>query len=394
MDRRARWAVPVAITAVVAGGAVWGSTSASAEPTLAPISARDLLVKAEKANVQQLSGTVSSTTQLGFPALPGAASGVDWTALLSGTQTLRVFADGPQRQRVDLVGDLAQASVVRSAGTVWTWSSKTRQVTKLTLPTQAQLEAAAKQAQAAHPRTTPMAGADATPPTPQQLADRALAAVDPSTAVSVGRGAKVAGRPAYDLRLTPRTTQTTIGSVDVYVDAQTGMALRTVITPRGSSVAAIDVGFTSLDLSAPAASTFTFSAPSGSTVKDVTVPVPTGKPGAKPGATKPAPGLAQHEATTKPAVLGTGWGAVAEITLPKGVSTSATPAPQQGRHAGADLTSTLERASSRVSGSFGSGRMVSTRLVSVLLTDDGRMFVGAVTPQQLLREANGAASAH
>jgi hypothetical protein len=40
-----------------------------------------------------------------------------------------------------------------------------------------------------------------------------------------------------------------------------------------------------------------------------------------------------------------------------------------------------------VSGDWGSGRIVSTRLVSVLLTDDGRVLIGAVSPERLYEAA-------
>ena len=40
-----------------------------------------------------------------------------------------------------------------------------------------------------------------------------------------------------------------------------------------------------------------------------------------------------------------------------------------------------------VSGAFGSGQVLRTKLVSVLLLDDGRMFVGAVKPALLEQAA-------
>jgi hypothetical protein len=40
-----------------------------------------------------------------------------------------------------------------------------------------------------------------------------------------------------------------------------------------------------------------------------------------------------------------------------------------------------------VSGDWGSGRLLKTRLVSVLLTDDGRLLAGAVNPQRLYEAA-------
>jgi hypothetical protein len=47
----------------------------------------------------------------------------------------------------------------------------------------------------------------------------------------------------------------------------------------------------------------------------------------------------------------------------------------------------LTRAMTPVSGSYGSGRVLRTKLVSVLLLDDGRAFVGAVRPEVLEQAA-------
>jgi len=41
----------------------------------------------------------------------------------------------------------------------------------------------------------------------------------------------------------------------------------------------------------------------------------------------------------------------------------------------------------RVSGSWGSGRLLSGKLFSALLTDDGRVLVGAVAPELLYAAA-------
>jgi hypothetical protein len=48
---------------------------------------------------------------------------------------------------------------------------------------------------------------------------------------------------------------------------------------------------------------------------------------------------------------------------------------------------TLQKAATPVSGSWGSGRVLRTKLFSALLTDDGRVFVGAVTPDVLTQAA-------
>lgn len=370
MSRRLRWAAPVAVAAAVAGGVQLSARAATV--SLPDISARDLLVKAQQAKVSQLSGTVRSTTALGLPALPRQA-GADWSSLVAGTQTLRVYADGPARQRVDLLGDLAQASIVRDGRTLWTWSSATRKVTRTTLPDPATTAA----------RPHPGAMSSDLAMTPQQAADQALAAVTPSTTVSVGRNVSVAGRDAYDLRLVPKDAASLVGRVDLYVDARTGLALRTVVVPRGSAEPAVDIGFTSIRLSAPGPSTFRFTPPPGSSVRDLTVPKPSG---ADRGSGRPhaagAPGVR---------ILGSGWTTVLQAASPAAGLPLDTPGSRADE--GQSLLQPLLRAARPVQGSFGSGRLLRTRLLTVLLTSDGRVFAGAVSPTELLRVAGGAATA-
>jgi hypothetical protein len=84
--------------------------------------------------------------------------------------------------------------------------------------------------------------------------------------------------------------------------------------------------------------------------------------------------------------VGHGWTAV--LSLP-GVDLTSTPKPTSDRHdeAAPSLVSTLSRAMTPVSGSWGSGQMLRTKLVTVLLTSDGRLLVGAVTPATLEQAA-------
>ena len=70
-------------------------------------------------------------------------------------------------------------------------------------------------------------------------------------------------------------------------------------------------------------------------------------------------------------VLGTGWTSV--IRLPgSGVGSSS-------RHSTGALTP--------VSGSWGTGRLFTSKLVSALIVDDGPIFVGAVDPSVLYAAA-------
>ena len=57
------------------------------------------------------------------------------------------------------------------------------------------------------------------------------------------------------------------------------------------------------------------------------------------------------------------------------------------------IFSALLRSARQVSGSWGSGRLLRTPLVSVLVTSNGRVFFGAVAPDVLYRAATGAGHA-
>jgi hypothetical protein len=125
----------------------------------------------------------------------------------------------------------------------------------------------------------------------------------------------------------------------------------------------------------PSASVFRFSPPPGARV--------TG-PGAPTGA--PLPGDARDKAGTPessshPRVIGKGWTAVIEV--PNVRLPTAGPSEEGRRSSMSQQLSALTRAMTPVSGAYGSGQVLRTKLVSVLLLDDGRMFVGAVAPEVL-----------
>jgi hypothetical protein len=88
-----------------------------------------------------------------------------------------------------------------------------------------------------------------------------------------------------------------------------------------------------------------------------------------------------------PKVVGDGWTSV--LSMPGAALTSAPPKATAEHHHDAtpSLMATLSKAMTPVSGSWGSGQMLRTKLVTVLLTSDGRLFVGAVTPATLEQAA-------
>ncbi|MGE5828373.1 MAG: LolA family protein [Micromonosporaceae bacterium] len=397
-----RWLAPVAVAAaVLGGGAGIGALTAAAEPELAPRSAAQLLVDLQTARLDGLSGTVVARADLGLPTLPGVgAQSVDLTALLAGTHTLRVWYAGPDRTRIALLGPLAETDIVRNGRDLWVWNSRANTAKHSLLP-------ATDPARAGKPTTLLP---DDLPFTPQQLADAALAMLDPTTVVSTDGSARVAGRPAYELVLAPRDTTSLVAQVRLAIDATEHLPLRVQVVARDGGGPAIEVAFTQISFARPDPEQFRFNPPPGAQVTEGSTganpdgPASKGhstkesgtmKPGdpMNPGAMKPdplEPGVQAPGAAERPfAVVGKGWTSVLVTRMPAAAGSGENR--RDDGPGGLNIGALLAQLP-RVSGAWGSGRLMQSRLVSVLLTDDGRLLVGAVTPQRLTDAAKDPAA--
>ncbi|WP_030747291.1 membrane protein [Streptomyces sp. NRRL S-31] len=373
--KAARYAVPVAVVGVAA--ATIGLVPAladSGDPDLPKISARQLIEKMSESDVQQLSGTVKISTDLGLPDLGGLEDGLlsgtaqgsgdgssadprsKLTELVSGTHTLRVAADGPDRQKLSLVERGAEYSLIHHGKDVWGYDSKSNEV----------YHGTAAESGKDH-RTEPSA-------TPKDFADEALKAVDDTTSVTVDGTAQVAGRDAYKLLIKPRQSGTTVGAISIAVDARTWMPLKFTLTPRSGGAAVVDAGFTQLSLARPAASTFDFTPPKGAKVTEE-------KDAGKAPEHTPKHGEDLARGLDGLNVLGEGWTSIA--TFDTGAE-GGRPTGSQG----GDLGGFLGSFGDQVSGKFGKGTVFSTRLVNALVTDDGKVYAGAVTKDALVKAAD------
>jgi outer membrane lipoprotein-sorting protein len=381
-----RWLVPVAVAAtVIGGGAVVQTLTAAADPALPPRSAAQLLVDLQTARLDGLSGTVVQRADLGLPALPGTTTGQgssELSSLLSGSHTLRVWYAGPDSARIALLGTLGESDIIRNGTDMWTWSSANNTATHRTLPA-----ADAK----ADPKGAPEhASPDASmlPKTPQEAADAALRAIDPTTKVTTGGSARVAGRPAYELILAPRDTASLIGQVRLAIDATEHVPLRVQVYAARSDAAAFEVAFTQVSFARPDPAQFRFTPPPGAKVTEQTgQPAPGKQAPGKPDATRPDG--SGPSGPPQVAVIGTGWTSVLVMRPPKDAS------PQPGGTANPDgrgPATTLD-ALPKVSGAWGTGRVLTGRLFSVLLTDDGRILAGAVPADRLYQAASDPAAA-
>ncbi|WP_062640154.1 LolA family protein [Streptomyces maremycinicus] len=390
--KAARYIVPVTVIGVAA--ATIGLVPAladSGDPDLPKITAQQLLDKIAASDVQQLSGTVKISTDLGLPDLGGLESGLlsgatqggdgssadpstKLTELAAGTHTLRVAADGPDRQKLSLLEKAAEYSVIHNGKDVWGYDSASNEVYHSTAE-----EGSDKGSGKAE---TPV------PATPQELTEDALKAVDDTTSVTVDGTVQVAGRDAYKLLVEPKQSGSTVGAISVAVDAKTGLPLKFTLTPASGGAAVVDAGFTQVSFAKPAASTFDFTVPKGAKVTEgdeagESAPGHAGKPGDLAKDLKGAEGAEGLEGLDGLNVLGEGWTSVAVI------ETGGEGMPS-GAEAGGDLGGFLGSFGDKVSGKFGSGTVFSTRLINALMTDDGKVYVGAVTKDALVKAANAA----
>ena len=363
-----RWAVPVVVVGIAVGGtALATELTANAGTTLAPRSAAQLLVDLQTARVSAGSGTVVEQADLGLPQLPttGGAGSSDLSSLIAGSHTLRLWYSGQSKARVALLGTLGESDVIRNGRDLWTWSSTKNSATHQVLPKDGTKDGVAEKS----PSLDDLGGVTGSPQTPQQVADEALAAIDPSTTVTTDGSARVAGRDAYELVLTPKDTSSLIGQVRIAIDAIEHVPLRVQVFGKNTSTPSAEVGFTQISFTRPADSQFAFSPPPG--VKVTT----------EAGSSSPLSGLG----AAKPQVSGTGWTAVLSEQLPVSAGTLTKQTGKDDASA-AELGRVLS-VLPRVSGSWGSGRLLRSKMFSALLTDDGRVLVGAVSPDRLYQVA-------
>lgn len=378
-----RFAAPVLVAGLVGVGAAVPALASGGRPRLPAESAAQIVAGVLGSRVAAVSGSVEWRPDLGIPSLAGpgsagqgvpTAGGLDPTGLLSGAQSFRLWVDGSE-ERLATDGSLAETDIVRRGDEVWVWDSADQHVGRYLLPS-------------APGGTRPSpSGLD-----PASVASQLVAGLGSAgTAVGVGTPVYVAGVPCRVLRLEPTDTSTsTVSSVDIAVDAANSVPLRVTVRAAGQRTPALELGFTSVSFAPPAASVF--DPPRGeSTSTRVVVRRPGGglaslryglesPPGGTGGWFAYAPvteaaAPPAAPASSSPRVIGHGWSAVADLAV-------ASSNPTVGA---------LEAAATPVSGSWGSGRLLRSSLLDVLVLPDGHLLVGFVPPAVLEADAGALA---
>jgi outer membrane lipoprotein-sorting protein len=355
---RKRIAIAVAATGTAAGlvGLSLLATPAGAggaPPALPSVSAQDLVASVLNAKAPAMSGSVQVQENLGLPIPVLPTGGAD-------NVSARVYSDGAGKGRIALAGRTDETTVVADGDTVWIWNSKDRSVRKIE---HGQQDA----------KKTPEQLAD-----PTAAAQQLVKAMQEESTVAVDGTARVADRPVYQLLLTPKPTEKTLlREVRVAVDSETRIPLRLEVLANGQAEPALRIGFTEFNPGAQDPNLFRFDVPQGATVKEI-------KPGEHLDPKTAQDLFGQLDAK----VVGTGWDTVLIGKTPTDLLAAASKA-SGGPAGGPDVTGLLRQFAKQVNGSFGTGWVVNTKVGTALVTQDGRVALGAV-PEQVLIDALGA----
>lgn len=333
-----RWLVPVAAAAlVIGGGAAANAISSDDQPDLPPRTVAELLTDLQTTQISHFSGTMLQNADLGLPATPprGGDGEADFGSLWSGSNTLRVWYDGPERVRLALLGTLNQCDVIRNGTDLWLWNSGENKASHRVLP----------EGMLTHPHPDRPG-----PTTPPEAAEQLLRELDPTTEVTTGDPIRVAERDAYQLVLEPRDEASMIDEVRLAIDAEHGIALGLQVFGQNQDPA-FELRFTQISFERPDPEQFEFNPPPGAEVTEEEL-LPS----------LPVLGDSFPEVDT----VGEGWTTVVVVRLP------------EDSEFAEDLAAARQL--------LGEGQGWSGSLFSVLITED-RVLLGAVTGERLAEVA-------
>src|SRR6266511_4087080 len=219
MEIAPRWARPWRWLVLLGAVALLAAVPAvvSALPVSAPsLSAAELLAKVRGSTATPYQGYAESRASLGLPDLPVVGR---QTALLGAITRIRAWVASPTLWRVDELTAIGERDLYQDESGTLEWDSGSNRV------------------------------------------ERTIG----EPVVRFARAADLLP-PALGLRITPRSTSTTVGRVDLWADPSSGLPVRVELTARGGAGPIIVTSFLDLRQAAPAASTVRFQIPPGARV--------------------------------------------------------------------------------------------------------------------------------
>lgn len=386
-----RWVPSIAVPAVIAAGVIAVPLQANAIdlPDLTP---QEVMVLMQQANVTEFSGTIVKQSELGLPALEFSSmvsedsieqmeekmpeefadfvpavieSNVLTQAveLISGSHTVRVFVSGPDKLRAQILDPMSERDLIVNGSEFWVYDAQMATALNGTIEVEPD---PAKQAEAEQKVLEYAESIALDLSSPEAIADYLVSMVDETSQIEVGKDHSVAGRSAYQLIVSPDSANSLIDNAAISVDYETGMPLRVELFSKTQDVAAMSVGFSSISFGAVDQALFDFTPPAGTTVE-------TFDADQLMGYEKPEFPESDYEAPAEPEVIGTDWDSVIHLDkLPESI-----PQDLMANELFADMLTVVP-----------GGKVFSTPLMNVLLTDSGEVFAGAVTIDYLLSLTN------
>jgi hypothetical protein len=231
--RHWRWAVVIGGVAALVSIPVVSANLPVAEPQ---ITVDELQRRIATSGDDSFSGLFESRGGL---RLPDLGRYDDEIAPFKTTSRVRVWYGAPDQWRADelLIG--AERGTYREPGGLWHWDSGTRRIVFSPRDAVEPLRI---------PRLMDLS--------PAELGRRLLADADGEQITSIS-ARRVAGHVAAGLRITPVSTTTTIDSVDLWADPQTGVVLHVEID-TGGTAAIFETAFIDMDFGPPSAAVMQF----------------------------------------------------------------------------------------------------------------------------------------
>jgi hypothetical protein len=211
--------------AVVAGGvAVLCALPALAQvlPVHAPaVTAAQLRSRILNSGRISYSGYAESNATFGLPSLPGLS---DVTSLLDGVTRMQVWQASPSHWRVDVLSDTSERDTYQQARSSYVWDSGSELLTRIVGHSTVRLPQAA----------------DFLPPS---LASRLVHEAGSRARLSVLAPRRVAGQTVNGLRVVPGDPVSTVGRIDVWAEAGSGLPLDVQVYAKGARQPALETHF-------------------------------------------------------------------------------------------------------------------------------------------------------
>ena len=390
-----RW-VPAIISPAVIAAVALNPLQANAVdlPDLTP---EELMVMMQQAQPVEFSGTVLKTSNLGLPALelssmlseseieqmrektpeelasfvPDVIENNALTEameLIAGEHRIRVYV-GETGVRSQIMDPMAQRDFIASGNTVWVYDSREQTAAYAEID-EAQARASKDEAMLRLDGYAAEIGLDLT--NPQAVAEYAMAQVGDSSEISVGTDHYHAGRTAYELIITPNSDVSLIASIVISIDSEFGIPLAVTVNSTEQSEPAMQIGFESISFQDQDESLFSFTPPAGTTVTNLNE---LGAQAKDMEMFMSEEEMAELEAKTaakpEPTMIGDSWDSVIHM-----------PASDSGK-----LDMLSEGLIAELMSDVDGGKVFSTPVMNVLVTDSGDIYAGAVTVAHLLAVA-------